>query len=72
MVRPAWAHPCGCKSRCELVTVSKVKSNCAKSLNLKKAVSPSPAVSDRLVEHQSGVQFSGIRTSAGCSIGRHP
>ncbi|MEN9761465.1 MAG: hypothetical protein RI906_1291, partial [Pseudomonadota bacterium] len=27
MVRPAWAHTCGCKSRCELVTVSKVKRN---------------------------------------------
>ena len=27
-VRPAWAHTCGCKSRCELVTVSKVKRNC--------------------------------------------
>ena len=28
LVRPAWAHTCGCKSRCELVTVSKVKRNC--------------------------------------------
>ena len=27
-VRPAWAHTCGCKSRCELVTVSEVKRNC--------------------------------------------
>ena len=27
MVRPAWAHTCGCKSRCELVTASKVKRN---------------------------------------------
>lgn len=27
-VRPAWAHTCGCKSCCELVTVSKVKRNC--------------------------------------------
>ena len=27
-MRPAWAHTCGCKSRCELVTVSKVKRNC--------------------------------------------
>ena len=27
LVRPAWAHTCGCKSRCELVTVSKVKRN---------------------------------------------
>ena len=27
-VRPAWAHTCGCKSRCELVTVSKAKRNC--------------------------------------------
>lgn len=26
-VRPAWAHTCGCKSRCDLVTVSKVKGN---------------------------------------------
>jgi hypothetical protein len=29
-VRPAWARTCGCKSRCELVTVSKVKRNCAR------------------------------------------
>jgi hypothetical protein len=29
-VRPAWAHTCGCKSRCELVTVSKVKRNCVR------------------------------------------
>ena len=28
MVRTAWAHTCGCKSRCELVTVSKAKRNC--------------------------------------------
>ena len=27
-MRPAWAHTCGCKSRCELVTASKVKRNC--------------------------------------------
>ena len=30
LVRPAWAHTCGCKSRCELVTVSKVKRNCVR------------------------------------------
>ena len=30
-VRPAWAHTCGCKSRCKLVTVSKVKRNCARA-----------------------------------------
>ena len=30
IVRPAWAHTCGCKSRCELVTVSKVKRNCVR------------------------------------------
>jgi hypothetical protein len=30
VVRPAWAHTCGCKSRCELVTVSKVKRNCVR------------------------------------------
>lgn len=29
-VRPAWAPTCGCKSRCELVTVSKVKRNCVR------------------------------------------
>jgi hypothetical protein len=28
MVRPAWAHSCGCKSRRELTTVSEVKRNC--------------------------------------------
>ena len=31
IVRPAWAHTCGCKSRCELVTASKVKRNCARA-----------------------------------------
>ena len=30
IVRPAWARTCGCKSRCELVTVSKVKRNCVR------------------------------------------
>ena len=30
-VRPAWAHTCGCKSRCELVTVSKAKRNCVRA-----------------------------------------
>ncbi len=30
MVRPAWAHICWCKSRCELITVSKVKRNCVR------------------------------------------
>ena len=29
-MRPAWAHTCGCKSRCELVTVSKAKRNCVR------------------------------------------
>lgn len=27
MVNPAWAHTCGSKSRCELLTLSKVKRN---------------------------------------------
>ena len=30
MVRPAWAHTCGCKSCCELVILSKVKRNCVR------------------------------------------
>ena len=30
-MRPAWAHACGCKSRCKLVTVSKVKRNCMRA-----------------------------------------
>lgn len=29
-MRPAWAHTCGCESRCELVTVSKAKRNCVR------------------------------------------
>lgn len=28
MVRPAWAHSCGCKSRRKLVTANKAKRNC--------------------------------------------
>ena len=31
MVRPAWAHACGCKSRRELVTTSEVKRNCVRA-----------------------------------------
>ena len=30
VVRPAWAHPCGWKSRHELVTASEVKRNCGR------------------------------------------
>ena len=30
MVRPAWAHSCGCKSRHELITASEVKRNCVR------------------------------------------
>ncbi|MFN8954917.1 MAG: hypothetical protein ACK5V9_08010, partial [Burkholderiales bacterium] len=30
MVRPAWAHTCGCKSCCELVILSKVKRTCVR------------------------------------------
>ncbi len=28
LVRPAWAHSCGCKSRRKLITTSEVKRNC--------------------------------------------
>ncbi len=31
MVRPAWAHSCGWKSRHELVTASEVKRNCVRA-----------------------------------------
>lgn len=31
MVRPAWAHTGGCKSRHELATVSEVKRNCVRA-----------------------------------------
>ncbi|WP_210213083.1 hypothetical protein, partial [Sinorhizobium meliloti] len=30
VVRPAWAHSCGWKSRHELVTASEVKRNCVR------------------------------------------
>lgn len=30
-MRPAWAYTCGCKSRCELVTVSKAKRSCVRA-----------------------------------------
>ena len=30
MVRPAWAHTCGCKSRRKLVTTSEAKYNCVR------------------------------------------
>ena len=35
MVRPAWAHTCGCKSRCELVTVSKVQAHRLRAIQLR-------------------------------------
>ena len=31
MVRPAWAHSCGCKSRHELVTANEAKRNCMRA-----------------------------------------
>lgn len=31
LVRPAWAHTCGCKSRHKLATVSEVKRNCTRA-----------------------------------------
>ena len=31
IVRPAWAHSYGCKSRRELVTTSEVKRNCMRA-----------------------------------------
>ena len=31
MVRPAWAHTCGCKSRRELITTNEVKRNCMRA-----------------------------------------
>ena len=30
MVRPAWAHTCGCKSRRKLITTNEVKRNCVR------------------------------------------
>ena len=30
MVRPAWAHTCGCKSRRKLITANEVKRNCVR------------------------------------------
>ncbi len=31
LVRPAWAHSCGCKSRRKLVTANEVKRNCGRA-----------------------------------------
>ena len=30
IVRPAWAHSCGCKSRRKLITANEVKRNCVR------------------------------------------
>jgi hypothetical protein len=30
LVRPAWAHSCGCKSRRKLITTNEVKRNCVR------------------------------------------
>ena len=37
-VRPAWAHTRGCKSRCELVIVSKVKRNCVRVTGIRPVI----------------------------------
>ncbi|OOG89739.1 hypothetical protein B0E41_00070 [Hydrogenophaga sp. A37] len=50
-MRPAWAHTCGCKSRCELVTVSKVKRNCVRATERRKeawSVSREPMNKNRI------------------------
>ena len=31
LVRPAWAHSCGCKSRRKLITANEVKRNCVRA-----------------------------------------
>ena len=31
IVRPAWAHSCGCKSRRKLITANEVKRNCVRA-----------------------------------------
>ncbi len=31
MVRPAWAHTCGCKSRRKLITTNEAKRNCMRA-----------------------------------------
>jgi hypothetical protein len=31
MVRPAWAHTCGCKSRRKLIKANEVKRNCVRA-----------------------------------------
>ena len=31
LVRPAWAHSCGCKSHRELITTSEAKRNCMRA-----------------------------------------
>jgi hypothetical protein len=31
VVRPAWAHSCGCKSRRKLITANEVKRNCVRA-----------------------------------------
>ena len=31
MVRPAWAHTCGCKSRRKLITTNEAKRNCTRA-----------------------------------------
>ena len=81
MVRPAWAHTCGCKSCCELVTVSKVKRNCmratecgkeARSVNRepmnKNRIEGAAEQGERAVDRKALVTKAKWRKCGGCAM----
>ena len=57
MVRPAWAHSCGCKSRPKLTKTNEAKRNCKRT-----AIPPRPydkAVPHLRMRYQVGCQWCG-------------
>ena len=81
MVRPAGAHTCGCKSRCEVVTVSKVKRNGVRTIEHGKeegSVNRKPMNKNRIegaakqgecaIDHEVRVTKARWRRYGGCAL----
>ena len=81
MVRPAWAHSCGCKSRRKLITTNEVKRNCVRVTDRGKeawSVSREPMDKNRIEgdaeqgewakDHKALVIKARWRKSGGCAV----
>jgi hypothetical protein len=81
MVRPAWAHTCGCKSRHKLVTASEVKRNCARATERGKeawSINREPMNKNRIegvakqgewaIDHEALVTKAKWRRCGGCAM----